>query len=325
MIYMYFPARQLSCSSGNPHRRASQQDIKSSRIPVTVKNTRDKPAPTVGLDTAGDTLQIEGGTALSGSTLETVMANTGRGFTELQQQILSACKYKNQLSNEHKVEINIKWEIHKVAAKNSFAQVVSISGNEVDAQAVQCGAYIQEHFPAAKDLLPALQATYDSGISYEGNISECLRHLAIKLHDPEKTGAAVIAVGSLKTLIELTQAFAWLCCTIMPASSEGIKLSTFDFDVEARGNQPQADLAINLFLSQEMASGLESSWHMLFTGIGIVLDSPISNRSQFGKDGMCTEKSASLVPSTALLSVSSHTDYSTQIPPFRKVLKYHST
>ena len=60
---------------------------------MMVKNTCDKPAPTVRLNTSGDMLQIEGGTALSGSTLETVMANTGRGFTELQQQILSACNY----------------------------------------------------------------------------------------------------------------------------------------------------------------------------------------------------------------------------------------
>lgn len=148
-------------------------------------------------------------------------------------------------------------------------------------------AYIQEHFTAATELLPAIQAALSSGALYETRPrDQDLCYLSVRLQGPEKRKITVIAFGFLHTLKDITQAFTWLCCAIRPPPSREINLSIFNFNLSSRGNLSLVDLSIDLNLSWKNASGIESGWHKLLNSIVIVLNSPITDRSKFRISGM---------------------------------------
>lgn len=70
-----------------------------------------------------------------------------------------------------------------------------------------------------------------------------LRHLSVRLHGLEKERAAIIVCGSLSSLIDLAQAFAWFCCVPRPNTLEGMRPLTFKFDITTKRNQLHASLS----------------------------------------------------------------------------------
>lgn len=171
-----------------------------------------------------------------------------------------------------------------------FARHVAIVGSEVDAQIATREAYIQEHFTSAKELLPVLQAVWDSGNLYEVSPSEGnLRHLSVMVYGSEKERATVVASGSLSSIIDISQACAFFCCAARMTSSEGINLSTFTFDLTAKSNQSHS--VICLHPSWKRASGIKMGWHELFTKVLVIYGGPIFSYSQFRQSGMSTERS----------------------------------
>ena len=164
---------------------------------------------------------------------EEVMTQRGEGFIELRQKLISTCNHAEQT---YTLELNVEWEMPQVLSFHTdfgeFARHVAIVGSEVDAQVATCEAYIQEYFTSAKDLLPGLQAVWDSGNLYEVSPGEGnLHHLLVMVYGPEKERATVVASGSSSSIIDTAQACAFFCCAVRMTSLEGISLSTFTFDL----------------------------------------------------------------------------------------------
>lgn len=171
-----------------------------------------------------------------------------------------------------------------------FAHHIAIVGSEVDAQVATYKAYIQEHFTSAKDLLPGLQAVWDSGNLYEvspgkGN----LHHLSVMVYGPKKERTTVVASGSSSSIIDIAQACAFFCYAVRMTSLEGISLSTFTFDLTTKSNQTHS--VICLYPSWKRASGIKMGWHELFTKVLVIYGGPVSSYSQFRQSGMSTERS----------------------------------
>lgn len=93
---------------------------------------------------------------------ETVVTYAGEGFTELQQQSVSADE--NQ-QHGHRIVIKIEWGVHQAMSRYSnlenFSWICTINGGEINAQAASCEDYMQEHFTVGKDLLHALQTAWE--------------------------------------------------------------------------------------------------------------------------------------------------------------------
>ena len=234
-----------------------------------------------------------------------IVTYTGEGFPDFKQQIIYACAKDGQpiTHNRHRIELNAEWEVPLHLPINVLTQLFTLSGDEIDAQGATCEAYIQEHFTAATELLPALQAALSSGALYETRPREQdLCYLSVRLQGPEKRKITIIAFGSLHTLKDIAQAFAWLCCALRPPPSREINLSIFNFNLSSRGNQSCVNLVIDLNLSWKDASGIESSWHKLFSNIIIVLNSPTTDRSQLRISGTLIPRiSFMITPKTVLI------------------------
>lgn len=98
--------------------------------------------------------------------------------------------------------------------------------------------YINEHFTTGKNLLHVLQTAWNAESIYSINPNEGgLGHLYGRVHGQNKESGSITAFGSLGSLVDLAQVFAWFCCALRPFPSEGIRLSTFNFDIAVGRNQ----------------------------------------------------------------------------------------
>ncbi|KAK4061997.1 uncharacterized protein Triagg1_10160 [Trichoderma aggressivum f. europaeum] len=212
----------------------------------------------------------------------------GEGFIDFEKHLASLVRYTH-------MELKINWEVPQAMQlyRNGvhFSTILTISGNETDAQAAVCKGYALEHFPkTGKVLLDYVQAAWDSEESLHGDeeVSESLNKVSVRfkhLQDSEYQTAIVTASGTLGDLTELARAFTWLCCAIRPAQSGNICLSTFQFCLYTRRDSPDSVIIEVQLLPLREANNRKSCWRDLFTNAIIALDAPISDRSRFREIG----------------------------------------
>ena len=220
------------------------------------------------------------------------LSGEGRGFADLQDLPFSAIFTKEELPsfNRHEVELRVKWEVPDAMRLREngtrFSSILTITGNEIDAQAATCESYLQEHFKTGPSLLHVIQAAWDSK-THTDTLGGGLRRLLVKIDrsEHESKNVVVTASGTMDSIKDLTHALAWFCCAIRPAPSEkeNFSLSTFQFDYHATATRTHSNITMNLHLLRWEAKHKDCCWHGLFKKLNIVLDGPISDRHDFGK------------------------------------------
>lgn len=294
---------RLSWAAGKGHKRILQmdtvidptsEDSSSQTITSRVADTADEKI--VGLLLAKNASDIA---ATRLSTLRTSdnespsprQTSNGKtqGFGNLESQLTSS-------ATEHTMmKLELSWEVPQVMQLyqkgTQFSKILTISGNETHAQAATCQDYIAQHFPnTGKALLAAIQGAWESGgESYPNNDGESngsWKTLSVRLKQPlgsDNQTAIVTASGTSSSLVELATAFAWFSCTMRPSLSGKICLSSFQsFVYKSKVEPGSLRIMLELLPLREARGGdSRSCWCDLFAKVNIVLDAPISDRSQF--------------------------------------------
>lgn len=223
------------------------------------------------------------------STPQLNSAKAGKGFDDLRCCLDSIY---SPMSNEHVLRLRVDWELHEAVPQyrkgTRISAILAITGDEMNAQAATCGAYMQEHFQTGSNLLCAIQGAWDSRKPHRIQPSDKKpSRISVELQG-FGTGmeAIMVASGSRHYLIDLGRAFAWLCCAVRPTPSKRKSLSNFDYCVSAINitDQGGVDVAMTLRLSSEEPKGLEVCWHRLFNSFNVVLGGPMSKRSEYVRD-----------------------------------------
>ncbi|KAK8851752.1 ankyrin repeat-containing domain protein [Apiospora arundinis] len=239
---------------------------------------------------------ILGGASATGgysTNKEETPRHTGEGFVELRRQLTYLLCHDDQPvgSDNCRVQLRVTWEVYQAMRLYkkgaSFASILTISGNEVDAQAATCESYLREHFESGSTVIQAIQLAWESGSQcITDQYNRELQHLSVEISGSDAEMATIAASGSSSILIDVACAFAWFCAAIRPIPSHSLSLSTFAFSCYARG-EPAGNSLVNVDLNllfRQVKPG-DSCWHGLFERTMIVLDGPISSREQFGQPG----------------------------------------
>ena len=155
-----------------------------------------------------------------------------------------------------------------------FSSILTITGDEVNAQAATCHNYLQENIEGGLSLLQAIQGAWNDNQGF-GTASD----ISVNISGPDSQTASISACGSGRTVINVACAFAWFCCAVRPIRQESITLSTFAFTLEKKSDtSPLVKLEL-LPLRQLNPGG--SCWHKLFKKIMIVSNAPTYDRAHF--------------------------------------------